>query len=185
MAHGVCPPWIGYLLLSPLRRLLENPEKMFAPHVFPGMTVLEPGCGMGYFTIPLARMVGPEGRVVTVDIEPKMLAVLERRAKKAGLSGRIEARRAAPGSLGIADLKSSVDFAAAIHMVHEMPDQASFFAEIIETLKPGGKLFVKEPGGHVSEAEFENTANIAGKAGFSVERNLSDLAKRRLVLIRP
>ncbi|MBW1912872.1 MAG: methyltransferase type 11, partial [Deltaproteobacteria bacterium] len=62
MAKMVCPPWIGYLLLSPLRKFFENPDKMFGPYVREGMTVMEPGCGMGYFTLPLARMVGPEGQ---------------------------------------------------------------------------------------------------------------------------
>lgn len=185
MAHRVCPPFLGYVLLSPLRKLIENPERMFSPHVLPGMTVLEPGCGMGYFTLPLARLVGPEGRVITVDIQPKMLAVLEKRAKKAGLSQRIETRCVAPGSLGIADLENSVDFAAAIHMVHEMPDQASFFSEIYGALKPGGRMFVKEPGGHVSLAEFEKTLKIAGEAGFSTEPVFSDVSKRRLLLIKP
>ena len=62
MAEHLCPPWVGYLLLNPLRRLLENPDKMLGQFVQDGMVVLEPGCGMGYFTLPLARMVGPEGR---------------------------------------------------------------------------------------------------------------------------
>lgn len=185
MAQRVCPPWIGYVLLNPVRRFFENPERIFAPHVLPGMTVLEPGCGMGYFTLPLARMVGPGGRVVTVDIQPKMLEVLSRRAKKAGLSERIETRCVAPGSLGIADLKDSVDFAAAVHMVHEMPDQAAFFTEIIDALKPGGRMFVKEPGGHVGENDFRKSLETAQKAGFELEGNLSSISKRRLLLIKP
>ena len=94
MAERVCPPWMGYLLINPLRKLLEKPNKLLGQFVEEGMTVLEPGSGMGYFTLPLARMVGPEGRVVAVEIQPKMLAVLERRAHKAGLSQRIELRQA-------------------------------------------------------------------------------------------
>lgn len=64
----VCPWWGGYFLLTPLRRLIENPEELFRPLVRPEMTVFEPGCGMGYFTLPLARMVGPEGTVIAVDL---------------------------------------------------------------------------------------------------------------------
>ena len=101
MADHICPLWVGRLLLSPLRKLVENPKKIFGPFVDEGMVVLEPGCAMGYFTLPLARMVGPEGRVIAVDIQPKMLAALERRARRAGLIERIEIREAGPDGLGV------------------------------------------------------------------------------------
>jgi hypothetical protein len=76
----LCPWWIGYLLASPVRRIFNNPQKILAGHVKPGMTVLEPGPGMGFFTIELARMVGGRGRVIAVDIQPKMLDGLKRKA---------------------------------------------------------------------------------------------------------
>ena len=94
MAERVCPWWIGYLLASPLRRWIsEKPEQLLAPFVRKGMTVVEPGPGMGFFTIPLARMIGPSGRVIAVDIQPKMLASLDRRATRAGMHDRIGIRR--------------------------------------------------------------------------------------------
>jgi len=166
MAKIVCPPLVGYLLLNPLRKLLENPDKMLAPFVQEGMMVLEPGCGMGYFTLPLARMVGPKGRVVAAEIQPKMLSVLERRARKAGLLDRIELRQIGPEGFGIEDLSGMVDFAAALHMVHEVPDQTSFFTEVWKALKPEGKLLVIEPKGHVSQDLFEQTVAAAEKIGF-------------------
>ena len=52
MADHVCPPWMGRLLLNPLRKLVESPKKIFAPFVKEGMVVLEPGCAMGFFTLP-------------------------------------------------------------------------------------------------------------------------------------
>ncbi|HXN47666.1 MAG TPA: methyltransferase domain-containing protein, partial [Bryobacteraceae bacterium] len=73
MPHRVCPWWLGYLLASPIRRLAQNPSGTVAPYVREGMTVLEPGPGMGFFTLDLARLVGSSGRVVAVDIQPKML----------------------------------------------------------------------------------------------------------------
>jgi tRNA A58 N-methylase Trm61 len=86
MAHRVCPWWIGYLLASPLRRWFgQDPAKILSPYVREAMTVLEPGPGMGFFTIPLARLVGPSGRVITVDLQPKMIESLKRRASKAGV----------------------------------------------------------------------------------------------------
>ncbi len=185
MAHRVCPPFIGYFLLNPLRRLIENPDRMFRGLVREGMTVLEPGCGMGYFTLPLARMVGASGRVVVVDIEPKMLAVLEKRATKAGLAERIERRLADVGGFKIADLAGKVDLAVAIHMVHEMPDQATFFAEIEKALSPGGKMLVIEPRGHVKQAEFQESLRIARASGLAVVPEGSSIKARRLLLQKP
>jgi len=169
MAERVCPHWIGYFLINPLRKLLENPDKMLGRFVREGMNVLEPGCGMGYFTLPLARMVGPQGRVVALDVQAKMLSVLGRRAEKAGLLSRIDLRRIKANRLEIEDFSGEVDFAAALHVVHEVPDQAAFFTDIWKALKPGGKLLIVEPKGHVSQDQFEQTVVTAEKVGFKPE----------------
>ena len=182
MSGHVCPFWAGYLLLNPLRRLLENPDKLLKPFVRPGMTVLEPGCAMGFFTLPLARLVGPDGRVIAVDIQPRMLTVLSRRALKAGLARRIEIRGARADSLGIEDLHHTVDFAAALHVVHEMPDPNAFFSEVRQALKPDGRLLVIEPRGHVSTADFSQMEAVAGNAGFERDAAFSNPLKRRLLL---
>src|SRR5512141_2540792 len=122
MALRVCPWWIGYLLVSPLRKLLQDPASILAPFVREGMTVLEPGPGMGFFTLEAARRVGPRGRVVAVDLQPRMLAALRRRAARAGLAERIEAREARPESLAVEDLAGKVDLVLALLVVHELPD---------------------------------------------------------------
>ena len=64
----LCPWWLGYLLINPFRRIYQNPVKLLGPFVEKGMTVLEPGCGMGYFTLDVARLVGPGGRIVADPI---------------------------------------------------------------------------------------------------------------------
>lgn len=169
MAQHVCPVWVGYLLLSPLRKLLETPCKVLGPYVSPGMTVLEPGCGMGFFTLPLAEMVGPEGKVVVVDIQEKMLAKVRARAERAGLLGRIETRLANDNGLEVGDLKGLVDFALAMHLVHELKDQAGFFEEIQAALKPGGRFLMAEPRGHVSAAKFAESLEVARGAGLEMD----------------
>jgi ubiquinone/menaquinone biosynthesis C-methylase UbiE len=170
--HIVCPWWLGYLLASPLRSWIsEPPESLLAPYVRAGMTVLEPGPGMGFFTLPLACMVGPAGRVVAIDIQPKMLASLQRRAKKAGLHERIETRLAEPESLGVGDINGSVDFALAFAVVHELPSVETFFREAAAALKPGGLLFLAEPSGHVNQEGFQMEIDAARQAGlFVVDR---------------
>jgi ubiquinone/menaquinone biosynthesis C-methylase UbiE len=167
MADHVCPPWLGYILLSPLRRIIEDPQKMLGPFIHAGNTVLEPGCGMGYFTLPMARMVGEKGRVIAVDMQDKMLAALGKRAKKAGVEDRIVLHRARPLGMDLDAYVKNVDFAVAIHMVHELQEPGIFFSEIREALKPGGKLLVVEPKGHVSREDFERTRTLAAQSGFT------------------
>jgi len=167
MAERVCPWWAGYLLASPIRRwMTEDPEDLFAPFVRDGMTVLEPGPGMGFFTLPLARMVGPKGRVIAVDIQAKMLDGLRRRAARAGLLDRIDTRLADQDSLKLGDLRGKVDFVLAFAVVHEMPSIDMFFAEAAATLKPGGTLFLAEPSGHVKPEAFQKELQAAGLCGL-------------------
>jgi len=184
MARKICPSWLGYFLINPFRKLFENPDKLLRQFVREGMIVLEPGCGMGFFTLPLARMVGPKGRVVVVEVQQKMLSVLSRRAEKAGLLDRIELRHITPEGLGVEDLSGEVDFAAAIHMVHEVPNQTAFFTEVREVLKPGCRLLVVEPKGHVSPARFEETVSYAKKVGFTSEALSIKVSERGALLTK-
>lgn len=184
MAGRVCPPWMGYLLINPLRKLFENPNKILGPFVQEGMIVLEPACGMGYFTHPLARMVGPTGRIIAVDIQPKMLSALRRRAQKAGLLDRIELRHIRDDGLGVKDLSGKVDFAVALHVVHEVPDQAYFFKEVWDALKQESKLFVVEPKGHVSQDQFAASVAAAENVDFVSEALPKKMGDRVALLIK-
>ncbi len=164
----VCPWWLGYFLISPLRRWRQDPGKILARYVREGMTVLEPGPGMGFFTLEVAERVGPAGRVIAVDIQSKMLEKLKRRAAKRGVLERIETRLAAPESMAIADLNGKIDFVLAFAVVHELPSAAAVFPEIASALKPGGQLLVAEPRGHVKPAAFEAELKAAAQAGLTV-----------------
>jgi len=169
MPHRVCPWWLGYLLASPLRRLIQDPAKLLGLYIREGMTVLEPGPGMGFFTLELARLVGPTGRVLAVDIQPRMLASLRRRAARAGLLGRIDIRLTSAATMGLADLAGRVDFTPAIAVVHELPEVERFFREVSEASKPGAGLLIAEPTGHVKPADFEAQLGAAARAGFELE----------------
>ena len=166
-ARSVCPWWLGYILASPVRRLFESPERLLQPYVRPGMTVVEPGCGMGYFSLPLARMLGPTGKVVCVDLQEKMIAGLLRRARRAGVAERIVASVCSPDDLGLAAFKGSADVSVAIHMVHEVPNPARLLIQLSEVLKPGGLLLIKEPSGHVTPDAFEQTLVLAERVGLT------------------
>jgi ubiquinone/menaquinone biosynthesis C-methylase UbiE len=161
---------MGYLLASPVRRLWYDATTVVGPYVREGMTVLEPGPGMGFFTLELARLAGPSGHIVAVDIQPKMLASLRRRVARAGLEDRIDVRMAAAVSMGVADLAGTVDFVLAAAVVHELPDEGRFFLEAAAALKPGGCLLVVEPSGHVDARKFESELSAAARAGLAVAK---------------
>jgi len=185
MAKPICPWWLGYLLASPIRRLMCDPAKVLAPYVRVGMTVLEPGPGMGFFTLELARLVGPSGRVVAVDVQPRMIEGLRRRAARARLLERVNARLATQDSMGVTDLAGTVDFVVAFAVVHELPAATSFFTEAAQALKRGGSLLLAEPTGHVNAAEFEGELQAALHAGLElvnrppIRRSRAALLKKR------
>lgn len=160
-----CPPWLCFTFDNPLRRLFHNPERILAPYVRQGDTVLDIGPGMGYFTISLARLAGPGGRVIAADLQPEMLEGIGRRARKAGLEDRIILHRVEPEGLG---LTTPLDFCLAFWMVHEVPDQGRLFGEITALLKPGGKILVVEPRLHVRGRDFLATLETARQAGLTL-----------------
>ena len=154
MAEKVCPVWVGYLLASPVRRLFQNPDKILSPYVEDGMTVLDIGCAMGFFSLSAAKMVGPNGKVICMDIQEEMIKSLRKRALKAGVTDRIETRICTQNSLELDDMAEQIDFAFAIAVAHEIPDVSGFFSETYKTLKPGHKFLVIEP----KEVEINNSS---------------------------
>jgi 2-polyprenyl-3-methyl-5-hydroxy-6-metoxy-1,4-benzoquinol methylase len=185
MAERVCPWWVGYLLASPVRRLFEKPEEVLGPHVERGVTAMDVGCAMGYFSLPMAELVGPGGRVFCVDLQERMIRSLRRRASRAGLSDRIETRVCSASDLGIQDLAGKVDFALAYAVVHEVPDAAGLLVQIHEALVPGGRLLIAEPRGHVSEAAFEGTVAAAEKANLAVIDRPAIKRSRTVLMEKP
>ena len=162
MAH-ICPWWGGYFIDNCFRRWLHDPEKIIGPYVKPGMTVMDIGCGMGLFSLAMASRVGEEGWVIAVDLQQKMLDVLRKRAEKAGVADRIQLHKCERNRLGI---EEPVDFALAMMMIHEVPDQQRLLREIRGCLKPGGKLLAAEPRLHVSGKAFGKTLAAAKELGF-------------------
>lgn len=181
----VCPWWMGYLIASPLRKLGENPNKILAPLVEPGMTAVDIGCAMGFFSLPLAHMVGNDGRVVCVDLQRRMLSTLKRRARRRHLDHIIEIRQCTEDELGLDDLTGQADLVLAVHVVHEVPDPRRFLTSCRSILRPGGVLLLIEPKGHVSTDEFEATRMLAAGLGFGPRRFTALWRSLELILERP
>lgn len=172
MKKHICPVWVGYFLASGPRKLLQNPAKIAGRHVKPGMTVLDFGCAMGFFSLPMAKAVGPEGKVVCVDVQPKMLDILKRRATRAGLAERIKTHVCQDDSIALDGRAGRFDFALAFAVLHEVPDQDRLLAELSQLIKPGGRLLLAEPAGHVTPEAFEQTVTLARAHGFVLTKLL-------------
>jgi ubiquinone/menaquinone biosynthesis C-methylase UbiE len=161
VAGRVCPVWIGYLLLSPFRKLRQNPERILGSFLCPGMIALDYGSAMGYFSLPMAGFVGPEGKVVCADIQEGMLQALMKRAKKAKVENVIEPFLIAGPRIIPEKYLNKIDFALLFSVAHEVPDQDTLFREIYTVLKPGGKLLFSEPSGHISRSAFASSVRTA------------------------
>jgi ubiquinone/menaquinone biosynthesis C-methylase UbiE len=167
--HSVCTWWKAYFFDNWLRRLIHDPSKIVGPYLKKDMHVLDLGCGMGFFSLAMAKMVGENGSVTSVDLQEEMLSVLSKRARKRGLGESIRTHRCNSKSL---DISTQADFALACWMVHEVPNIPAFFQDVYEQLKPGARFLVLEPKGHLSAKEFEQQKQAARDAGFTVEEGL-------------
>jgi ubiquinone/menaquinone biosynthesis C-methylase UbiE len=183
--HHVCPPWIGRLLVSPIRRLVENPSKILAPLVTEGDIVVEAGSAMGFHSLDLARLVGPTGRVICLDIQQAMLDGLARRARRKSLDAIIEPRLCTQEDLNLADLTGQVDLVTAFNVVHETSRPASFLRGCSDALQNGGRLFITEPRGHVSTDEFNETIGFAASLGLEQHQAPSVWRSRTALFSKP
>jgi len=161
--NHVCPVEEAGCLDIGIRRWFQNPQKILAPYIEQGMTVLDFGCGPGFFTIDLARLVGASGRVIAADLQKGMLDRLRMKIQGTELQDRIYLHKCEANKIGLSE---KVDFLLAFYMLHEVPDQEGFFTEIAEILKIKGRVFIVEPPFHVSKSAFEKTIKKAQNAGF-------------------
>ncbi len=179
----VCPPWIGRILASPLRKFYQDPDRILTPYLNRGMTAMDVGCAMGFFSLPLARLVGPEGRVVCVDLQETMLEQLKKRARRTGLLPRLICIKADSDSLALASWEERIDIALAFAVMHEIPEQGEALREISAALKKGGRLLLAEPKGHVTLNYFSRTMGLARRQNLILEGN-PDIRGSHTALLR-
>jgi ubiquinone/menaquinone biosynthesis C-methylase UbiE len=175
----VCPWWCCFTFDNIFRKALQDPAKILAGFVNAGDTVLDIGPGQGYFTIPLARLVGEHGKIFAIDVQDTMLSRLMKKAEQHGVTSRIVPKLVAPDSLA---LDMQADFALAFWMVHEMPDRKRLLKEIYDALKPGKRFLLAEPLGHVSRKQFGETVADARAIGFKPVATPSVFFSRSVLL---
>jgi SAM-dependent methyltransferase len=178
----ICPVRHAFWFDLPLRRFFHNPDRLLAPVVRPGMRVADIGCGPGYFSLALARLVGEQGRVYCHDLQPEMLAMVQDKVAQTPLADRISLIPCQPDRLGLAP---GLDLVLAFFMVHEAPDPGRLLCEVIDALKPGGLFILAEPYFHVSGGRFCQTVNLAQEGGLMVQGRPRILDGRCVLLQRP
>jgi len=156
--HHVCSWWVAYTFDNPVRKLIHNPHKILGDYIKEGMTVMDVGCGMGYFSIGMAKLVGADGKVIAVDLQQKMLDVMLKRARRSGVADRIIPHRCEADTIGI---RKPVDFILAFWMVHEVSDKNNFFLQLRSILASKRKILIAEPKIHVSADQLDKTIEIA------------------------
>lgn len=138
----IFPPERRHLLKEEERRRQVPPEPLLeAAGISPGETVLDVGAGTGFWTLPLARMVGPSGRVIAADIEPLMVEEIRELVQRESLTN-VDIARSEELDIPIPD--GSADAAVGGFVLHEPADTAAFVREIRRVLQPAGRFLVVE-----------------------------------------
>jgi len=163
--NRVCPVELAGGLDNSIRRFLQNPQKILKPYIKEEMTVLDFGCGPGFFTIEIAKMLGGSGKVIAADLQDGMLEKVKNKIKGTRLEQIIRLHKCESDKIGIAE---EVDFILGFYVIHEVPDKKRLFEEFNSLLKQDGKILIIEPNFHVSKNAFNDMLGIMGNSGLKV-----------------
>jgi len=175
----ICPVESAGGLDNGIRRWLQNPQKILRPYIAEGMTVLDVGCGPGFFSLDIAQMVGKSGRVIAADVQEGMLQRVKEKIKGTELEERFVLHKCGENKIGVSE---HVDFVLLFYMVHEVPNQEDLLSEIRTILKPNGQVLIVEPPFHVSKSAFEETMRKAESAGFKIVERPKVLFSKTVIL---
>ena len=165
-SHDVCSHKHAFWFDIWLRRIFQSPKKIVGEYVKPGNRVADIGCGPGYFSIDMAKMVGITGQVVCIDLQVEMLEMAKKKARKHNVMDRMTFHRSEPGRINIKN--TTVDFILAFYMMHETTNPTGFMKEMKEMLDPDGKILVVEPRYHIDQKEYEYMLSQGNEAGLKV-----------------
>jgi precorrin-6B methylase 2 len=175
----------------PERESEEAPSKAIAAlEIREGAVVADVGAGSGYYTVRLARVVGPSGRVVATDLQPGMLDLIRQ---------KVSVERLANVTLvqGRADdpvlPSATFDLILMVDVYHELASPQIFVRRLKEALKPGGRLVLIEfrledprvPIREVHKMSVEQVRQELGADGFQIERVIDVLPWQHIIVLRP
>ncbi len=163
-----------------LRKLIHNPEKILSPYIRPGMRVLEPGCGPGFFTMEIARLAGKDGGVIAADLQSEMLEHVSQKALLCDKPCKVRLHKCGSDKIGLPE-NERIDFAFIFYMLHEVPDQRNFINEISRHLENKGELMIVEPRFHVTRENFRASVDTVKSCGFEITEHPQVLFSRAVI----
>lgn len=152
---GPFPATRAGVLLHPLRRWVHPVRPMLELfRLRPGDTVLELGPGPGYFSIEASRLLGPQGTLLCLDVQPGMLRLLRQRLEEHGLTN---AHPIAGDALNLPLADGCLDAAFLVSVLGEIPDRPRALAELRRVLRPGGALSICE---HLTDPDYQLETSV-------------------------
>ena len=177
----ICPVWGAGGLDNSIRKLVQNPQKILKPYIKYGMTVLDVGCGPGFFSVEIAKMLDSTGKVIAADVQDGMLDKIRKKINGTDLEQRIELHKSDYETIGVVE---KVDFVLTFWMVHEVRNQKKFFEELSSILNPNGLIFIIEPKIHVSKKAFKSMVNLVKESGFTIIESPKVFFSRTIVICK-
>jgi ubiquinone/menaquinone biosynthesis C-methylase UbiE len=177
----ICPVEKAGGLDNSIRRFLHNPHKILKPYIAEGMTVLDMGCGPGFFSLEIAKLLNHSGKVIAADLQDGMLDRIREKISGTHLDKMIVLHKCQEDRIGFTE---KVDFVLAFYMIHEVPDQDKLFSELFSILKPNGLIFIIEPKFHVSKKSFEIMVDKVKSIGLNILDRPNVFFSRAIVLAK-
>jgi len=141
IAHVMGPggvPWLE----RPERDVEERPQLVIdAFDIKAGQTIADLGAGSGYYSFRIAPLVGDQGHVLAIDVEPRMLQIISERARKTG-ADNVTTVLSTPSDPNLP--ASSVDLLFMVDVYHELEFPFEMMTRVREAMKPGGRVALIE-----------------------------------------
>jgi ubiquinone/menaquinone biosynthesis C-methylase UbiE len=166
-------------LESSFRYRFQNPKKILSPYIEPGMTVLDLGCGPGFFTIEIARMLDGSGKVIAADLQNGMLEKVIEKIAGSDLERIVQIHKCQEKSLNLTD---EIDFVFAFYAFHEMCFPDNLIDEIKLLLKSEGSIYIAEQKFHVPQSTFIDIIDKMRKKGFEITEQPKVFLSRAVVM---
>jgi len=172
------------------RELEEMPDTALdAIGIRTGMVVADVGAGVGYFSIKMAKRVGPDGKVFANDVQPEMLSLLRERAAKA----KVRNIETVLGTEADPKLpKNALDLILMVDVYHELSQPQSMLRKLRAALKPDGRLVLLEyrkedpriPIRPEHKMSVEEAKTELAAEGFQLDKQIEDLPRQHILVFR-